>query len=96
MPDAPSPPPDPAGVAWCKAEPYLEKLADAPDSPDSAGGLSARAPRMRPATRDRALRALLEGRSLIDAGLRALGHPSGPKVRPAPPRPPRLGPARGR
>jgi hypothetical protein len=76
MPDPPQPPatPDPSTVAWGKASQYCDKLFDALEALEEAGGIVAAADRAgwSPKARKRAETSLLAARQAIDRQLAAL------------------------
>jgi hypothetical protein len=71
MPEPTPPPPDPAEVAWSRATIFADKLFDALQDLDEAGGLGALAARAKwkPAKIDKASSSLKTVREAIEAQL---------------------------
>src|SRR4051794_8646484 len=76
-PEAP-PPPDPAAVAWGKTQQYLDRLFDALEQLDEAGGVvaAARAGGWSPKARKKAAASLAAAKDAIGVNCPSIGSPA--------------------
>jgi hypothetical protein len=63
---------EPPEAAWSKAMLYSQRLVEALDQLDDAGGLKAIAATWKPGARDRARKVLVEARQAVDGALSQL------------------------
>jgi hypothetical protein len=63
---------EPSEAAWQKVQLYCQRLVEALDQLDDAGGLKGVAPAWKPAARDKARKLLAEARQALDAALSQL------------------------